>query len=179
MAESLLSKLKRSARLPSPPGTALQILQLSQEEDVSLQRLADTISADPALSLRLLRYANSAMFGVNKQVTTVRDAVVLLGVRSVRLLALTFSLVSTDDERACRGFDYGRFWTHAITCAVAARQLAKSRQKIRPEEAFAAGLLSQIGRLVFAVGLPDEYASIIEACGGPFADTTEHEWGAF
>jgi diguanylate cyclase (GGDEF)-like protein len=179
MPESLISKLKKSSRLPSPPGTALQILQLSQEEDVSLQRLSETISADPALSLRLLRYANSAMFGVNKQVSTVRDAVVLLGIRSVRLIALTFSLITQDDDRVCPAFDYGRFWIHSVACGVTARHLAKSKQNIRAEEAFAAGLLSQIGRMVFAVGMPNEYAAILEACGGQFGATLEREMATF
>ena len=94
MPESLLHKIKRTTRLPSPPGTALQILELCQREDVAISELADTLAADPALSLRLLKYANSPLVGVSKEVTSVRDAVVLLGIRSVRLMALSFSLVS-------------------------------------------------------------------------------------
>src|SRR5262245_14680811 len=108
----LIDQLKRTARLPSPPGAALQVLKLTQEQDVSLAQVADTLAADPALSVRLLKYANSALVGVSREVTTVREAVVLLGMRAVRMMALSFSLVSTDDRRSCPGFDYTRFWSY-------------------------------------------------------------------
>ncbi|HSW45134.1 MAG TPA: HDOD domain-containing protein, partial [Phycisphaerae bacterium] len=108
MTGSLLSKLKSNSRLPSPPGTALHLLELCQQDDVSIVDLANTLAADPALSLRLLKYANSAMMGCGKEITNIRDAVMLLGLRSVRLMALSFSLVTTNDPRACRGFDYQR-----------------------------------------------------------------------
>src|SRR5690349_19774972 len=99
--EALLQRLKRTTRLPSPPGTAVQILQICQKSEVDIGELVDTLAADPALSVRLLKYASSALLGANHEVTSVREAVVRLGVRSVRLMALGFSLVSTDGPRAC------------------------------------------------------------------------------
>lgn len=179
MPDSLLSRLKKSARLPTPPGTAIQILRICQEDDISITELADVLAADPALSLRLLKYANSAMFGVRKEVTNVRDAVLLLGVRSVRLMALSFSLITTDDDRACPGFDFGRFWTHCLGAAVAARTLARQNHFLSPEEAFAAGMLSQLGKLVLAVGMPEEYAPILQASGGTLGRADEAEQAAF
>ncbi|NLX23699.1 MAG: GGDEF domain-containing protein [Phycisphaerae bacterium] len=175
MSGTLLDKIKRTASLPSPPGMALQILQLCQSQDVSLGQLADTLAADPALSLRLLKYANSALVGANKKITNVRDAVLLLGMRSVRLMALSFSLVSTDDAKACRGFDYERFWAHSLGCAVSARHLAVRNRPLSPEEAFAAGLLSHIGKLVFAVGMPKDYPAVLQAAGGTLGRTEKEE----
>ncbi len=176
MAESLLNKIKRTTRLPSPPGTALQILQLCQQEDVDVGELADTLAADPALSLRLLKYANSPLVGVSKEVTNVRDAVVLLGIRSVRLMALSFSLVGSDDRRACRGFDYGRFWSYSVACAVAARHLARrGSSRGLAEQAFAAGLLAHLGKLVFAVCIPDAYGEVLSAADGMLGESSAHE----
>src|SRR6185369_17267427 len=101
----------------------LEILRLCQQDDISISQLSDTLAADPALSLRLLKYANSAMFGVSKEITSVREAVLMLGVRSVRLMALSFSLLSQDDDRACKGFDFTLFWSHSLALAVSARNL--------------------------------------------------------
>jgi diguanylate cyclase (GGDEF)-like protein len=169
----LIEQLKRMSRLPSPPGAALQILKLAQEADVSLAQVGDTLAADPALSVRILKYANSALVGVSRQVTNVREAVVLLGVRAVRMMALSFSLVSTDDRRACPGFDYARFWAHSLAHAVAARHLAKTNLAIStPEEAFAAGLLASVGKLVFASAMPHDYAEVLNRAGGTLADTS-------
>lgn len=175
----LLDQLKKAARLPSPPGAALQVLRLAQQEDVSLTQVAETLSSDPALSVRILKYANSALVGVSREITTLREAVVLLGMRSVRMMALSFSLISTRDPRACPGFDYARFWSHSVGHAVAARHLAKSRGGLAPEEAFAAGLLASIGKLVFAVAMPAEYSEILEHAGGTLGDTAQLEQQRF
>ncbi|HOA74860.1 MAG TPA: GGDEF domain-containing protein [Phycisphaerae bacterium] len=175
----LLEQLKKASRLPSPPGAALQILRLAQQEDVSLAEVAETLSSDPALSVRILKYANSALVGVAREITTVREAVVLLGMRTVRMMALSFSLVSVKDRRACPGFDYPRFWAHCLAHAVAARHLARKGRQVSPEEAFAAGLLASIGKLVFAVAMPAEYSEIIRQAGGFLADTAGLEQQRF
>ena len=175
MPEALLKKLKRSARLPSPPGAALQILELCQNDDVDINMLADAIAPDPALSVRLLKYANSAMMAATHEVSTVREAVMRLGLRSVRLMALSFSLISSDDPKACKGFDYELFWGHSLACAVASRTLAKLTRSVPPEEAFAGGLLAHIGKLVFAVGMPDQYPTVLAQAGGTLGHTEAAE----
>ncbi len=174
MSRELLDELKQSSRLPTPPGTALEILRLSHDDTAEISELADTIAADPALSLRILRYANSALLGAAREVTSVRDAVLRLGIRAVRLMALSFSLVSDRDPRACPGFDYSLFWSHAIATGVAARHLAK-RQDLDAEEAFAAGLLARIGKLILAVGLPGKYGPILVEHGGTLGPTDAAE----
>lgn len=172
----LIEQLKRTSRLPTPPGAAAQILRLAQEQDVSLAEVADTLAADPALSLRILKYANSALVGVSREITSVREAVVLLGMRAVRMMALSFSLVSADDRRACPGFDYNCFWACSLAHAVVARFLAKQdRGTLPPEEAFAAGLLANVGKLVFAVAMPQEYAEVLAQAGGTLRDTADAE----
>lgn len=175
MSKPLLEQFRKTGRLPSPPGAALQILQLCQSEDVSIADLSDTLAADPALSLRLLKYANSALVGAATEITNVRDAVMRLGVRAVRMMALSFSLVTQDDPHVCKGFEFDRFWAHSLACGVCARQLASRGKQIPAEEAFAAGLLSHIGKLVFAMALPKEYPSVLHAAGGTLGRTERDE----
>lgn len=178
MTGSLISKLKSGSRLPSPPGAALRLLQLCQDDDVSIADLADTLAADPALSLRLLRYANSAIVGTGKRITSIREAVLLLGIRAVRITALSFSLVNLNDSRACRGFDYQRFWAHSVACATSARHLAVRLRYLSPEEAFVAGLLAHVGKLVCAVGIPEVYPKVLQLAGGTLARTERYEVAA-
>lgn len=183
MAESLLHRFKKTTRLPSPPGTAMEILRLCQQEDVEINELADTVAADPAISLRLLKYANSPLVAPIREITSVRDAIILMGVRSVRLMALSFSLVSTNDQNICRGFDYAWFWSQSVAHAVAARALANLCKKIPPEEAFIVGLLCEVGRLVFASCASRDYAGFLKEYGhmpqGPCALESRHMGGAY
>ena len=166
MARELLERFKRTGKLPSPPGTVVRLLALCQDEDIPLADLIDTVAADPALSLRLLKYANSSLVGSTEPITTIRDAVLCLGIRSVRLMALNFSVMTTREEGRCPGFDYGRFWCHSVTCGVAARYLARRTSNVSPDEAFTAGLLAHTGKMVFAMCRPEEYAEILRLSGG-------------
>jgi len=74
---ALLQRLKTAKRLPSPPGTAIRVLELCRHEDTDVHCIADVIMSDPALSGRLLRYANSPIAGIGRKVSSVRDAVLL------------------------------------------------------------------------------------------------------
>src|ERR1051326_5234894 len=159
---ALFARLKSGKRLPSPAGTALKVLELCRDDDSGLREISDVISSDPALAARLLKFANSAATGLDREVISVREAVLLMGVRSVKLAALGFSLALPDSKSACSGFDLRAYWSEACAAAVIARALAKERFKTEPEEAFTAGLLAKIGRLALAQGMPGEYADVLE-----------------
>jgi len=178
MGKDLLERFKRTGLLPSPPGAVTRLLTLCQDDEVSLADLIDTLAADPALSLRLLKYANSSLVGASEPITSVRDAVLCLGIRSVRLMALNFSLITRNDQNACPAFDYTRFWCHSVACGVAARHLARQTNNISPDAAFTAGLLAQIGKLVLAQCRPGEYEEILRIAGGVtgFTDPLESQY---
>ena len=163
IAEStdLFSQLKAARRLPSPPGTALRVLSLCRQNEVDVGEVAGVIMSDPALSGRLLKYANSSIAGVGRDVTSVRDAVLLLGLRSVKLTALGFSIATPEYQPHCQGFNLPRFWAESFATALLARRLASRKTDLDREEAFTAGLLVGIGRLAFAHGCPDEYRRVL------------------
>lgn len=167
MSNELLDRLVASNRLPSPPGVAMRVLELCRADDVSIVDVVDAIGADPALASKLLKYVNSPMAGGAREITSLKQAVTLVGLRSVKMIALSFSLVSREYGRgACEGFDYDRFWSRSLACGVAASILARETRVHSPDEAFVAGLLARIGSLAMACSLPEEYAPALKEAGG-------------
>ncbi len=169
MASTTYEKIKATCELPSPTGVALQILELTQDENTDADQLASVVESDPAISARLLKLVNSPLAGMSRQVVSVQRATALLGTRTISSLALSFSLVSNHQKGRCIGFDYELFWSESLGCAVAARHLANRLKTFAPDEAFTCGLLSQIGRLALATAYPDTYASILDTFAGAVA----------
>ena len=165
MGESPLELLLASSRLPSPPAVALQVLNLVQEPGVSVTALASTIGNDPALSTKVLRMANSSFYAQSRKIATVGDAIVVLGLNSVRTLALGFSLVDNLRAHQGDGFDHDAFWRRSLIVATAARSIAAPTRPARKEEAFFGGLLLNLGVLAMASGIEDYGATFRMASG--------------
>lgn len=170
MREVVYEKIKQTRKLPSPTGVALEILRLTEDPYVSSARLSEVIETDPALAGKLLRLVNSAFIGLPQKVGSVRAAVGLLGLQKVRQVVLTFSLIASHRQGACRAFDYEGFWTGSLGRAVASRTLARRTGDAEPDEAFTCGLLLQIGRLALATAFPEPYAELLEAAGSADPD---------
>jgi len=156
-----LQEIKALGDLPSPKGAALAVMHLTQKADVSVAELAHAVQTDPALVGRLIKAAN-ALHNKNRPVAAVQDSLILLGISTVRYLALSFSLVSGYRSGQCSKFNYPRFWSHSLACAVAMQTLASRTRIASPEEAFSIGLLCRIGELALASVFPQEYAQVLE-----------------
>lgn len=161
MSRIIYQRFKSARDLPSPTGVALRLLELARSEKSTVAEVAKVIETDPAISVRLLRLANSAFSGVGQRVASIQRAVVLLGMKTVTQLALCFSLVSKNREGRCQGFNYEWFWSDSLGRAVASRHFAARLRCTPGDEAFTCGLLSQIGRLAFATACPEPYAKVI------------------
>ena len=155
-------ELKNSGRLPSPSGVGLKILNLTQSNDWSIDDLATTISADPALTGRIVKIANSAISGSGEGVSTLREAALRIGVRAISNHALGFSLVAGNRSGACAAFDYERFWSESLARAVASQILSKQLRRAAPAEAFTCALLSRVGDLALASVHSAAYAEVLE-----------------
>ncbi|MEM7308211.1 MAG: HDOD domain-containing protein [Planctomycetota bacterium] len=149
--------------LPSLPNVALEILRLCRDEETTLDDLALVIERDPALAARLLRYANSSLFNLGQEVTSLQRATLVLGQKSLQLMSLSFSLARglVREEPA---FDQTMFWRRSVAHAVAARSLAGLVERSIEDEAFTCGLLSNIGQLLLARCFAP-YAEVFEASG--------------
>lgn len=173
-------QLKAMGALPSPKGAALAIIRLTQKESVSLAELAHAIKADPAFVGRLIKAANGVNMIGRRPIISVQDALTVLGVPAVRSLALGFSLVSEYASGKCRNFDYSRFWSRSLVCAIALQALAHRTRAVPAEEAFSIGLLARIGDLALATLFPDEYSGVLaQVQANPGCPLAEMEHRAF
>jgi putative nucleotidyltransferase with HDIG domain len=136
--------------LPPLPLIVQKVLSLTQTENANTDELAKVISNDQALTAKLLRVVNSPFYHVSSVVNSIPHAVILLGFRGVRDLALGLSTIETFKESEKNKFlPRQRFWEHSIGCALCCKAVADRIRYKNPEEAFVGGLLHDIGRMVF------------------------------
>ncbi len=161
-SETLFEQVLSSDSLPIVPVVAANVLALSRDPDVNFSRLEKMISADPALVAKLLRMGNSAYFGSRKKVTSVNEAVVRMGLKVTRMTVLGFSLEADISPRVPESFEIDRFWRHALTTAIGARTVAERVWPAKRDDAFAAGILQDIGMVALQCAVPDLYAKVFE-----------------
>lgn len=164
--EPRFTQLKISGRLPTPKGVALEVINLTQQEDASNHDIVRLINTDPALSARVIKAANVLMGNVSRPVVTTADAVTVLGARAVRQLVLGIALILDYRHGPCKQFDYSHFWSHSLLTGIAARHLAQYARLAAAEEIFMVGLLSSIGQLAFATVYADDYGALREQAKG-------------
>ncbi len=146
--ESILKKLAEGYGLPALSPVALKLVELASDENSSARQLVEVIEKDPALAVRLLRLANSAIFGSSAKITSLSQAVVRIGFDRLRIMALSISLRDTFPLGKVGPLDYERFWKVSMYRAIISRSLAQYSKSVDPEEAFIAGLLTEIGLLI-------------------------------
>jgi diguanylate cyclase (GGDEF)-like protein len=144
---------------------ALQVLKIIRKDNLSLKELAEVVGRDPALTAKVLRTANSSLYGLTGKIRTIHQATVALGVRTIRSLALSFTIVSTLRQIAGKQFDLTQFWTDSLTRAAAARKLAGHVAPGLADVVFAAAMLGHIGILALHRTAPEEYERVLWALG--------------
>lgn len=161
-------ELKTSNRLPSPSGTALEIMKLLQREDAEIADVTKLVKLDPALTGRVLQFANSAASGSHRSITNIADAIMMMGMAAVKNFALTLSLVGNDSYNRCPNFDYPAYWSKSLATGVAISGLSVRERVISTEEAFTLGLLLDIGRLALATAWSESYGECIAQANNDF-----------
>jgi diguanylate cyclase (GGDEF)-like protein len=157
MNPELEAQLCLSVNFPSPPGVAVRIIELAQDPGVELAEVARVISMDAALTVKILRIANSPLYAQWGQSESLRQALLVLGLNATLTLALSFSLVKSLRGSKSNGIDYPLFWRRALLAATAARALADALHETRPEDFFLAGLLQDVGMLALDRAVPTLY----------------------
>jgi HD-like signal output (HDOD) protein len=150
----------RAVALYSRPNVAMELVRLAEEPRVDPKRLRECVAQDPALVCKILRFVNSSLFGLNRPVADINQAIGQIGIKRLKLLALGFNL--PDElfaEVAARELRW--YWTNTLTRAVAARLLAEQLWHQSGDEAFTAGLLQDIGILVLLRELGEPYAKFL------------------
>ena len=171
----LLERVLQSPRLPSLPTIALKVLDLAQQPDVDFRHIADAIQHDPGLSTKILKTVNSAFYGQAREIATVSRALQVLGLNSVKTLALGFSLVGNLEKSQGKSFDHVTYWRRSLYTATAARILSRRAGIVQQEEAFIGGLLQDMGMVALSQALGDEYDTVLQQAAGDHAALRDHE----
>jgi diguanylate cyclase (GGDEF)-like protein len=177
LPDEIMRRLRTCTTFPTPPPVAMQVVQLAQDPDIDLARVADVVSLDPAIAAKVMRIANSAMYARRRQTSNLRQALIMLGLNATLTLALSFTMVSTLKRNPPKGFDFDAYWRRTILSATWGKLLATESGRRDAEEVFLASLLQDIGMLVIDKIWPEVYADIT-----PFRmdheKTCEHERAA-
>jgi diguanylate cyclase (GGDEF)-like protein len=156
------SLLKRLENLPTLPGIAFKILEAVKNEKTNLDELGRILSLDPPLSGKILGLINSAFYALPVKVTSVSHAVKLLGLNTVKKVALGFSLLRLVKPNTENEFNYAEFWRDSVMAAVVCRLLAKDVLPSMVEDGFTLGLLHEIGRLGLNQSMPKQYNLVLK-----------------
>ncbi len=163
----LISGIKN---LPTLPVVIARLAEMLADPETSVKRVTQLLAEDQALTAKLLKLANSAYYGFAGQVGSVSHAVVMLGFGGVRDVALSASVIDLFHGHAGEGNELGElfpvaeFWEHSIATGVACRTLARTCKLGDPEEAFVAGLLHDIGKLIMLEHTADKLLDVLRAC---------------
>ncbi len=149
--------------LPAIPALVMRALELIDDPRSHVNQLAEVLASDQALTAKILRLANSAYYSFPRKVSTITDAIVILGfstLKSLIIAASTYNLLNKEVEGY--GLAQGELWKHSISCAMTARLLARKIRFRNPETAFVAGLLHDIGKVVLNTYMKKEFEEILK-----------------
>ncbi|KAA3656393.1 MAG: HDOD domain-containing protein [Calditrichaeota bacterium] len=147
---------------PAPPLVLTRILELTSQPDVSIEKIEQVISSDAATAAKILRLSNSAFYGRSRNIASIKDAIMLLGIHTVRSLVVASGAYGLYNSSGVLGSLKQQMWEHSLATAVLSKMLARQFGDFSPEEAFLAGLLHDIGKLVLVNRFPEKYGQIIQ-----------------
>jgi putative nucleotidyltransferase with HDIG domain len=158
--ESLINVISKIESLPSLPSLYEEVVKEANSQDSSLARVAEIISKDVGMSAKLLQLVNSAFFGLPVRVSSIMRAVNLLGLEIIKTLILSIKIFSQFDHPGMTSLS--SLWDHSISTAMIARSIATQRDlpQNQIDEAFMAGLLHDIGKLILLDKLPEKCVAI-------------------
>src|SRR5271165_2366524 len=160
-------------RIPPFPQIAIRILQLTNSEIAPMRQLSTLISSEPAFSSEVLTIANSALYARRFPITSVLQAIAVLGTDSLKGLCLTVGVRAYLGD-ALNHQSLRAIWRHSLACGLVAYRLAQAGSMDK-EAAYTAGIMHDIGRLALAVISPKAYAALLETHSGSAASALQAE----
>ena len=146
--------IRDTKSLPTLPGVIAKLGALAENNKVSAQEMARIVSTDQVLSAKILKLVNSAFYGFSGRVSTVSNALILLGVNVVKSLAISSSIFEIMEKNVVG------LWEHSMGVALAANVMAKKLKLPEPEETSTAALLHDIGKVIIKIKLEEDYAHL-------------------
>ncbi len=150
-------------QMPTLPTVAIKLIEVAGKENVNLREIINLIEVDQALTSRVLLVSNSAQFGFSSKITTVDQAVSLLGLNLVRTISLSILIFRLfQNLQNGKNLNLVDLWSHNASCAIAAELLSRRFGYPQPQEAFAAGLMHDVGKMIFYHWNPSVYDQTLE-----------------
>ena len=151
--------------LPALPDIAMRVFQMAEGDEWNVADLEEEIRRDQALTARFLRLANSAHYGARRTVGSLNQALTMLGSKKIRTVLLA-AAVEGFHQATHSNFEDRVLWQHALAVGFVSQHLAQQLQLCNPEEAFIAGLLHDIGRVVMDERVPSQYQRVVDRADG-------------
>lgn len=158
-----LKRVLSGAQLPALPQSAIQLLELSQNPDNGPAEFAIPIESDPGLTGQVLRFVNSSYFGFSREISNVRLAITLVGIRTIKNFALWSAVFSLMPNPKCGPFDLKSLWQDSLRRALFARAMGHVFGLKEVEELFSAALLQDMAVPLLAKVAPDAYVKLLSA----------------
>lgn len=159
--EQVLSTVLSSGTLPTLAPVASKLVEVSAQDEVTIAQIATLVSKDISLSAKILKVVNSAFYSFPQKISTIHQAVSILGIDAVRNLAFSFSFLAIEGHSNKDLFDYRAFWKHSLAAAVSAKLIGAKAQCKNLEQFFIGGLLQNAGQLFLARTFPERYAQVL------------------
>lgn len=160
-AQKVLAQMKK---LPSPPNLYFKIVSELQSPDASMENIGELIQRDLVLSAKLLQVVNSAVFGLQLQVSSASEAVIYLGMETTKSLVLLAHTFSYFDKLKEANFSVDKLWRHSLAAGKVAEKIARAETRDLEVigQAFTAGMLHDIGKLLLAANMPTEFKAALK-----------------
>jgi HD-like signal output (HDOD) protein len=166
-ASSLENRLKQVIgnirNLPTPPIVFEQIQRVINDPNTSVADVASILSEDPAMSVKVLKLTNSAFYGLSREIDSVKQAVMIIGLEAVKNLVLSASVLGMFRSNGHNKEYHEDFWRHSLTTALAARVIARDHsggKVFNPDTGFSSGLIHDIGKIVICCFLQKEHEQV-------------------
>ena len=169
--------LNIAKNIPPFPKVALQVMKMLDHKEVKAKDLAEVIQYDSAITVNLLKTCNAAYFGLSRKVSSLEDALVVVGQDILKDIIIASSSVRFYKGTAGDGYhlEQGDLWKHSVATAIMAKQICGHFKEIDPGVAFTAGLLHDIGKRFLSSFVADEFQQIVELAYGGDSSFIEAE----
>lgn len=177
---TLRNLVSRLPSIPSLPGIYVELVDELGKPECSTRRIAEIIRKDIGMTVKILQIVNSAFFGLSRPVSDSRTAVEFLGLDTISSLTLGVGVISQFEKRV-PGAIFGELWSHSMSVGVAASNISSMEKSSSSSDAFTAGLLHDVGRIILAVNLPSEFKAACDLSADekiPMIDAETQVFGA-
>jgi len=162
--------------LPSFPQVALKLLEISGDETASLEEISTIVESDPGVAARVLEIVNSAIYGLQREIKTLPEAIVLLGFDEIKKLSMGMTVFhGLFAPGRAKAFDRIHFWRHSLSVAVLAMEIAKKIGYPNPDEAYIGGLLHDVGKIFLDLQGRKNYGEFIHDAAASQENMVEQE----